>query len=199
MSRTRFSLYIIESLKFDDETENRLEGKILRDILRLSGHEVDYLYIRTRQELQVAAERFHQSKSRYLHISCHGNPTTIRLTLSRLSFERFAEDVVPHLDNRRLFMSACAVVNERLAKLVIPRSNCHSVIGPRKTVSFGDAALMWATFYHLMFRDPQADAMTGGKIRWALRRARRAFGVEFDYFRRTDSSIGYSRVDINEK
>lgn len=197
--KTKFSLYIIESLKFPDEEQNRLEGKILRDILQLSGHTVEYLYIRTRRELQVAVERFHLSRRRYLHISCHGNPTTIRLTLDRLSFSEFASDVTPYLKNRRLFMSACAVVNKNLAKHVIPASGCHSVVGPRESIYFDDAVLMWASFYHLMFRDPEIDAMKGGKIRWALRRTRYAFGIEFDYFRRTESSAGYAHVDIDRK
>jgi len=198
-SRTEFSLYIIESLKFPDEEENRYEGKILRDILQLSGHRVEYMYIRTRRELQVAVERFYLSKRRYLHISCHGNPSTFRLTLDRLSFDEFAMDLTPYLRNRRLFLSACAVVNQNLAKLMIPSSGCHSVIGPRESIYFDDAVLMWASFYHLMFRDPEAEAMKGGKIRWALRRIRYAFGIEFDYFKKTDGPTEYSRVDIKQK
>lgn len=198
-SRTDFSLYIIESLKFEDEEENRLEGKILRDILRLSGHRVEYLYIRTRRELQVAVNRFHLSQRRYLHLSCHGNPSTIRLTLDGLSFDEFAADVAPYLKNRRLFLSACAVVNQSLARLVMPASGCHSIIGPRESINFDDAVLMWASFYHLMFRDPTVDAMKGGKIRWALRRTRYAFGIEFDYFRKVGGSSGYSHVNIDEK
>lgn len=197
--KTKFSLYIIESLKFKDEKADRLEGKILRDILRLSGHKVEYLYIRTRREFQVAIQRFHRSKRRYLHISCHGNPSTIRLTLDRLSFDEFASDASPYLKNRRLFLSACAVVNENLAKLIIPSSGCHSVIGPQESIYFDDAVLMWASFYHLMFRDPAVDAMKGGKIRWALRRTRYAFGIEFDYFKKIDGSAGYSHVNIDQK
>jgi hypothetical protein len=132
-------------------------------------------------------------------LSCHGNPTTIGLTLDRLRFAEFATDVGPFLRNRRLFLSARAVVNEDLAKLVIPGSGCHSVIGPRKTIYFDDSVLMWASFYHLMFRDPEVDAMKGGKIRWALRRIRHAFGIEFDYFKKIDGSPRYTRVDIEAK
>jgi hypothetical protein len=198
-SRTEFSLHIIESLRFSDEDGNRLEGKILRQIFKLSGHKVGYLYIRTRQELQIAVRQFHESQRRYLHLSCHGNPTNIGLTLNRLGFAEFASDVSPFLRNRRLFLSACAVVNEDLAKVLIPGSGCYSVIGPRKTIYFDDSVLMWASFYHLMFRDPAIDAMKGGKIRWALRRIRHAFGIEFDYFKRIDGRRGYTRVDIDDR
>jgi hypothetical protein len=198
-SSTKFSLYIIESLKFEDEKKKRLEGRILRDILRLSGHEVEYIYIRTQREFQVAMRRFYESRRRYLHISCHGNSKTVALTLDSIPFDKFADDANPYLKHRRLFMSACAVVNNDLAKRVIPESRCNSLIGPRESIYFDDAVLMWASFYHLMFRDPESDAMKGGKIRWALRRIRYAFGIEFDYFRRDDTKQRYSKVNINEK
>jgi hypothetical protein len=44
-----------------------------------------------------------------------------------------------------------------------------------------------------MFRDPALDAMKGGKIRWALRRTRYAFGIEFDYFKKIDGSQNASK------
>jgi hypothetical protein len=47
--KTKFSLYIIESLKFEDEARRR-EGKILRDMLRFADHKVHYVYIRTKKE-----------------------------------------------------------------------------------------------------------------------------------------------------
>jgi len=96
-------------------------------------------------------------------------------------------------------MSACEVVNADLAKAVLPKSGCHSVIGPRDAINFDDAVLMWAAFYHLMFRDPEIKAMKGGKIRWALRHTRCAFEKEFEYFTRADTSRGYKKVDIDER
>lgn len=198
-SKTKFSLFVIESRNFKDERENRLEGKILRDILRLSKQKVEYLYIRTRRELQVAMKRFHRSGRRYLHISCHGNSCAIGLSLEQLSFREFAGDIAPYMKNRRLFMSACAVVNKDLASLMLRQSGCYSVVGPRESIDFGDAALMWASFYHLMFRDPGSEAMKGGKIRWALRRARGAFGIEFNYFTSTRATGGFSQVNVDKR
>jgi hypothetical protein len=193
--KTDFSLFIIESLRFDDEHERR-EGQILRDILRLSGHDVEYLYLRTDKELRVALRRFYESRKRYLHLSCHGNDETIALTLDALPFSQFGKNVWPYLKGRRLFISACEVVNDKLAEAVMP-SGCYSVIGPRDPINFDDAVLMWASFYHLMFRDPGVDQMKGGKIRWALRRVHYTFQKEFDYFRREGDS--YAKVDIDEK
>jgi hypothetical protein len=198
-TKTRFSLSIVESLEFRDERKLRFEGKILTDILRLSGMEVEYLYIRTRKELTVALQQFYRSRNRYLHISCHGNVKEIALTLDAVPFEEFGEDLAPYMENRRLFFSACEVVNENLASAVMNQSGCQSIIGPRKDILFGDAALMWATFYHLMFRDPKTDVMKGGKIRWALRRVHHTFQKEFDYFTRAKGKKGYEKVDIQER
>lgn len=200
-TKTRFSLSIIESLEFKDEKLLRFEGKILSDILRLSRREidVDYIYIRTRKELKSTLKRFSKSRNRYLHISCHGNKSEIGLTLDTVPFEEFGDDLAPYMDDRRLFFSACQVVNEDLANIVLNQSGCRSVIGPRTDIRFGDAALMWATFYHLMFRDPEAESMKGGKIRWALRRIHHTFAEEFDYFTRTDLATGYKKVDVAER
>lgn len=192
---SNFSLFIIESLHLDDEEDLR-EGRILRDILRMSnpGLKVEYFYLRTRKELRVALQRFSASRSRYLHVSCHGNRDTIELTLDQMSFAQFGDEVCPHLKRRRLFMSACAVVNDDLATQVMP-SGCHSMIGPSRKINFDDAVLMWATFYHLMVREPGANKMRNDQIRDALRRAQQAFGESFTYFRR--KGAGHSRVDYD--
>ena len=202
-SKTTFSLYIVESLEFDDEARRR-EGRILRDILRLADHKVQYTYIRTKRELEEVLYRFQDSESRYFHLSSHGNNKNIGLTLDRIPFPEFGEMMRPFLKERRLFVSACEVVNDNLAKEVLPNSGCHSLIGPGYAINFDEAVLMWASFYHLMFRDPETKAMKGGKIRWALRRVRDAFagdGVRSDlaYAKPKDNKEGYRWVDIDEK
>ena len=136
-SRTIFSLFIIESLRFRDEEKPFFEGKLLTDILRMSRQiEVEYLYIRTRKELAVALKRFRDSQKRYLHISCHGNPTELGLTLDDVPFDEFADELAPYMDkSQRLFFSACSVVNRNLATAVMQRSGCHSIIGPKEDIS----------------------------------------------------------------
>ena len=197
-SKTKFSLSIIESLKFKDEELYRFEGKILTDILRLSrrGAEVDYIYIRTWKEFKSALRRFQKSRNRYLHISCHGNKAEIGLTLDTIPFTELGDDLAPCMEGKRLFLSACEVVDQSLANVVMTQTGCRSIIGPKRDILFGDAALMWATFYHLMFRDPENSAMKGGKIRWALRRIHHTFGEEFEYFTRDDNTAGYKNVDV---
>jgi len=200
-TRTVFSLFIIESLRFVDEKKLWFEGKLLSDILRMSRQiEVEYLYIRTRKELAVALKRFHDSKKRYLHISCHGSPTELGLTLDDVPFDEFADELAPYMDkSQRLFFSACSVVNRSLANAVMQGSGCHSIIGPKEDISFGDAALMWASFYHLMFRDKSKSKMTSKRIASALRRVHYAFRREFVYFTRADNQRCWDEIDVNRK
>ena len=44
---SKSSVFIIESLTFEDENKERFEGKFLSHILKLSGIETKYYYIRT--------------------------------------------------------------------------------------------------------------------------------------------------------
>ena len=195
--KTIRGLFIIESLKRTDE-QARCEGVILKQILTLSESlPVKYIYIRTEAELSMALEEFKSSNYRYLHISCHGSRDSIALTLDQLPFEDFAPTIEPYLKGRRLFFSACSVVNPMLADLLMKRSGCNSIIGPCRSINFDDALLMWASFYHLAFRDEKETKLLGGKIRWALRRVKRSFGEEFHYYRR--SKNGWRQDDIEKK
>jgi hypothetical protein len=180
------SVFIVESLSFEDEAAERLEGRILQNILKLSKKESAYVYIRTRRELEEVLKRFEESRMRYLHISCHGNQDSIVLTLDTIAFGDFGELLAPHMSERpRLFCSACQVVNEELASAVFQRSGCRSIIGPNKKISFGDAAVMWASFYHLVFRE-DPEGMNRERILSVLERICGAFSVPFTYFRSTD-------------
>jgi hypothetical protein len=43
------NVFIIESLKFDDERDDTFEGRLLSEILHLGGKTSEYFYIRTRR------------------------------------------------------------------------------------------------------------------------------------------------------
>ena len=151
--------------------------------MRMNDHNVEYMYIRTKMELEESLYLFQDSGSRYFHRSSHGDAKNIGLTLDRIPLPEFGDMMRPFLRHRRLFLSACQVVNDDLARAILPDSECHSVIGPNYAINFDDAVLIWASFYHLMFRDPEIRVMKSGKIRWALRRVRDAFagdGVRSD-------------------
>jgi hypothetical protein len=173
-------VFIIESLSLKDEKKRRFEGRILRDMLRLSGKRVEYWYVRTQKELEeIALPRFYKSNLRYLHISCHGDRKTVALTLDNIGFRDFGAELKPYLHDRRLFFSACEVVNQELHDALMADSDCYSLIGPDTEIRFDDAAIMWATFYHLMLRD--ADSMKSDKIRRALALIKDTFGQTFKY------------------
>jgi hypothetical protein len=195
--KTTRGLFIIESLNRADE-ESRREGVIIQRILALSESlPVKYIYIRTAAELSMALGEFKSSNYRYLHISCHGSRDSISLTLDPLRFQDFVPIVTPYLKARRLFFSACSVVNPVLADYLMKQSGCNSIIGPCRKINFGDALLMWASFYHLASRDEKESKLLGGKIRWALRRVQHSFGQEFRYYRTAKG--GWKQEDIEKR
>src|SRR5438034_10555132 len=109
------NVFIIESLRFSDENHERFEGRILRQILKLStGKESIYFYIRTRRELKAVLDRFTRSRFRYLHISCHGAPTCMSTTLENVPCGELGRILRPHLAHRRLFTSSCEIASSRL-------------------------------------------------------------------------------------
>ncbi len=180
--RTYASVFIIESLEFDDETAGRLEGDVLTQILRLSGKDAEYRYIRTKKELEAVVGQFAESGMRYLHFSCHGNDGALFTTLDEVPFRELRRMLQPHLKGRRVFVSACEAVNPALAEALLPDTGCYSIIGPAGDVGFGDAAVMWAAFYHLMFKQ-NASAMKGADIRAVLKALVNTFHVPMTYIR----------------
>jgi hypothetical protein len=144
-------IFIIESLNFEDERAERFEGRIISQILALSGKKCEYCYIRTKRELKTLLEHFASSRYRYLHLSCHGNKQAMFTTLDPIPFSELGPLLKPHLRKRRLFVSACSATNTALAEAIMPDSGCYSILGPDQDIYFGDAAVLWASFYHVMF------------------------------------------------
>lgn len=196
---TKADVFIIESLSFDDEKNNRFEGKFLSQILHLGNKESIYYYIRTKKELKKVLKLFKKSSYRYLHLSCHGDRTSIYTTLDRISFSELNKLMQPYLRDKRLFISACSAVNDDLAKTVIPSSRCFSIIGPAKDVLFSDAAIIWASFYHLVFKE-EPKKMKRDYILSALDNVADTFGVSLDYFSISrKSKKGYKRTKIRPR
>jgi hypothetical protein len=190
------SLFVIESLKYKDEGEERFEGRILRQILKLIDKRVEYIYIRTRKELGFALKEFRRSNLRYLHLSCHGDRESISLTLEDpLSFKEFGTLARPYLDYRRLFISACDAATKGLADEILINSSCFSLVGPCDDIKFADAALIWASFYRLAFRINR-DGMNRKAIREALGKTCNLFSVPFKYFRRYEGRNAYEDVTL---
>jgi len=135
----------------------------------------------TKKELEKVLKRFNQSAYRYLHLACHGNETSISTTLDPISFQELGQLVKPYLRDKRLFISACSAVNVNLAKKIIPPSGCLSTIGPITEIGFPDAAIIYASFYHLMFKK-RASKMPREYIILVLQKVADTFGISLNYF-----------------
>jgi hypothetical protein len=188
-------VFIIESLNPDDEGNGRFEGGILTRMLRLHDKPCKYQYVRTRDAFEKAVRRFGKSNYRYLHLSCHANSNAMFTTNNdRISFNRLGTILAAsRVRNRRVFVSACEMVNRNLALHLIPNAGCLSVIGPSESIAFSDAAVFWASFYHLMFSHDDS-AMRRIELLKYVRRAHRMFGVNIRYFSASRKSVSGIKV-----
>ncbi len=194
--RTLPRVFIIESLGLADEEANRFEGELLSKMLRLSGSEPKYVYLRTRREFEMALAMFEQSCYRYLHISCHGRKNGIDLTLDKLRFDELGKLLDPVLERKRVFFSSCSVMNEKCAAAVLGEGGALSVIGPSKDIYFDRAAIFWSAFYHLMLRD-EARSMRNNHLQQATSILQRLFGVHMRYFTASASAkCGFRQVAL---
>jgi hypothetical protein len=66
--RTQKAVFILESLKFEDEAQRRFEGDLLQQHLHLAGIESEYFYFRTDIEFGALLQEFKNRKFRYLHL-----------------------------------------------------------------------------------------------------------------------------------
>ncbi|MHC4691381.1 MAG: hypothetical protein ACYS67_01475 [Planctomycetota bacterium] len=184
-------VFIIESLGIDDEKKNLFEGRIISQILHLSNKQSIYYYIRTKAELKVVIDEFKKSKYRYLHLSCHGNPYAMHTTIDEIPFNELQGILCPVLNENRLFLSACSMANKRLAREIFGNSKCFSIVGPKKEVKFNDAAILWASFYHLMFKQNER-VMKHAKVEENVRNVASMFSVSMNYYRRRSTKLGFS-------
>ena len=184
-------IFIVESLEFEDERAQRFEGRIISQILALSGKKCEYCYIRTKRELKALLEQFASSHYRYLHLSCHGNSKSLFTTLDPVPFSELGPLIRPHLRKRRLFVSACLATNATLADAIMPDSGCFSILGPDEKIYFGDAAALWASFYHVMF-SADSEAMKYKTIKAKAQEVSNMYRVRLKLIGHDeDSSKGY--------
>ena len=186
--KTKPDVFIIESLSLSDEKDDRLEGRRLASMLQMSRKEFQYFYVRTEQELKEILQVFTKSDYRYLHVSCHGCKQGIRTTFDTLDLNTFSDMLKPHINQRRVFLSACEVTTMSLAARLMMATTCYSVMGPYNKIEFDRAALFWASFYHLMFRE-NPNVMNSDTIRQQGNAAARLFKVRIKLFTKNGGSI----------
>jgi hypothetical protein len=180
---TEPAIFILESLTLEDESNGRLDGKLLADVLRLYGMKSIYYYFRTRTELNELAKQFRQSGYRYLHLSIHGKDSSLLPTFGgSISYSDFADIFEGKLSNRRLFVSACELGNQSFAEKVFStNNNIYSVLAPRRPIFFHQSTAFWSAFYFLMV-DYDSKAMKREQIIAAVKSLNKLFGVDMAYF-----------------
>lgn len=179
---THPDVFIIESLDPDDEGNGRFEGSVVSHVLRLHGKQPIYRYVRTRDQFESAVSEFGQSKYRYLHISAHAESEGMCTTnLDEIDYDELADLLAPHMSGKRLFLSACSMVHDDMAKEIIPKTNCTSIVGPKNDIPFTSAAVFWPALYHLMFSN-KGSAMSHETLKQCLARVSDLFDCEIGYY-----------------
>ena len=178
--KTKSNVCIVESLDFMDEDARR-EGEIISRTLKMSGKRPYYVYIRSRDELEAFAKEFGKSEYRYLHISCHGGKGAFYTTLNKIDALDLARILAPHVNHRRVFLSACLAAKSKFAHALMNESECYSVVAPVGAVYFDDAAIFWTSFYHLMFKENPVS-MKNAVMKDTLKMCARLIGEEFRFF-----------------
>lgn len=189
-AKTQPDVFIVESLRLEDELQRRFEGYFIKDILAASGKQCEYYYLRTERELVEILKEFEKSKYRYLHLSCHGLPNQMDTTFDSITLKRAGLLLKPYLTGRRLFVSACEMCNKRLAKPLMS-DGCMSILGPQNNLPFRDAAILWASLYHVLF-SADADRIKGPTLRAKAQQVATMYGVPLRLFRPDDREpFGY--------
>lgn len=194
---TKPKLFIIESLEFKDEKDEYFEGQIISKILKFAQIESQYYYVRTKREFEHVLGLFKESNYRYLHISCHGNTKGISTTLDNISFKELGLLLHNVIDNKRLFISACSVMNKNLAEEILQITDCYSIVGPSKKIYMDDAVIFWSAFYQLMFK-VNPSKMNRNTLEKTLRKLVDTFKIPIKYFATSENSMkGWEEIDLD--
>ena len=189
---TEANVCIVESIDFLQE-DSLKEGEVISRTLRMSDKRSQYVYVRSRRELERLVCEFGRSSFRYLHISCHGNEEGFATTLDFIPSEEMAGLLEPHMNRRRLFISACLATNSGFARKLLATSGCLSILGPEDLMSFDDAAIFWSSFYHIMFKT-NPDSMNNHQIELAVERCAALVDEKFRFFRRQNGKFVGSTI-----
>lgn len=195
-------VFVIESRKIKEEAKGKKQGLILTEIMALLGMKSEYRYIRTQKELGEMIRQYYKSNFRYLHFSMHGvsnkkdKPVSkFSLSLDQVSYDTFCKSIIENNtgknEKRRLFISACNVLDDITTQFEYRNNSFISIVSPSAKIRTSIAPLVWATFYHDMFTI-EKKSMANSDIRENLDRICDLFNVKFNgYFRKGNDSNQY--------
>lgn len=179
------NVFIVESIKLEEEKKGLFEGQCLYNYLKLLGKEPIYYYVRTARELEQISFEFRQSRYRYLHLSCHGTGNSILTTLDEVNYIDFAKMYHKKLEHRRVFISGCWLGDELLAETLFgTNGGLYSLTAPTKVVFFQQMLPFWSTFYYMM-NSVDENSMKGKILYQSLQTCCNIFNVEMAHFIKT--------------
>ena len=195
--KTKPEVFIIETLRIEDERKQNQEGELISRMLHLAGkRKSKYYYIRTPLELEKIIDIFGKSQYRYLHLSCHADKEGMATTFGDITYADLGKMLRGHLEGRRVFVSACEMATDGLAKQILPSTGCFSLIGPDRGINFDDAGAFWISFYHLMFKSNNRG-MKGEHLRNNIKQLSLLYDVSISYFVASEEEkSGYRKVDV---
>lgn len=176
-----YGVFIIESIDYENEQAENLDGYSLHSMLSLCGIESRYHFIRTKKELKFLMKEFDKSNYAFLHLACHGNEEELSLALDDIPFSELGKIIGESMYRRRLFLSACMASRFELAEQLIPRFHCLSVIGTPNEIHIDQAAVFWSTFYYLMYQDDTVS-MPQKLLMPTIVKMTNMFGMKLNYF-----------------
>jgi hypothetical protein len=204
---TKVGLFVVESRKIKEEAKGKRQGLVLTEMMALLGIKSEYRYIRTQKELEEMVSQYYDSKFRYLHFSMHGvtdgkgKPVgKFSFALDRVTYDAFCKPLLWDIANkegkRRLFISACHVMEDLIDYFEARNNSFVSIIFPSEKIETSVAPLAWATFYHNMFT-LEKRSMSNAHIKENLNNVCRFFGVRFKaYFRKQNGNNQYEKCSI---
>ncbi len=187
-SRTKYGVFIIESLRANDF----FDGENLSQILELSLIDNIYREVVSKEDLLDALEEFSKSKLRYLHFSCHADFEGFEINGEDITNLEISEMLKGKIKGKRVFLSACKGGNRNFATAAIANNEARSVIGTPVNLHFDKAALFWPAFYHVI-NIADNSRMNKRSLSESLKKCVDLFQIPINYYHKIDGKRKYLR------
>ncbi|MEZ2339371.1 hypothetical protein AB6735_27250 [Mucilaginibacter sp. RCC_168] len=187
LKSTVYGVFILESLKHDDY----FDGENLFSIFNLSNIPTEYHWIDSKSHLRELLRDFRKSKFRYLYLSCHADEYGIEVNGDDVSNHEL-QKFTGNLTDIRIFMSACKGGNDRLAKLMISKSNILSLIGSPTDLDMDKAAVFWPSFFYVM-KEIDEKKMNRMMISKTLKKLVDIFNTPINYYSKISNDKNFMR------
>lgn len=157
-------VYVIESPSSTDLLDGRTEGNVLTGSLQLADipHEyslvTDLASLRESLDNRLRAAARKYNKVPIIHMSMHGNIDGVQLTSNEfVTWADLRNELLPVMravkSTLLVCMSSCVgIAGCRMAMNIDNDANFWALVGNTGTATWSDAAMAYASFYHLFFK-----------------------------------------------